>query len=461
MRRRVLLFILLAANLVLAMGWIFSERRQVIYQRALNAVPAPLTQVKTNVVLRRQFFTWQQVESDNYPIYISNLRSIGCPEQTVRDIIIADVNAVYARKRATEVVTTEQQWWRTEPDTNIIDRANEQISELDAERRGLLTSLLGAGWESGDQISLPRPSRVGLNLDGPVLGVLTPEVKQAVQAINARSQDQIELYVQTQRAAGKTPDPAEIARMQKQAREELAKVLPPAELEEYLLRFSRVANDLRNDLIAIRYFNTTPDEFRAMFRATDSIDQRLQMLAGATDYASVQERDALIKQRTEALKLALGTKRYEEYVRLHDPGYRDAFASAQQAGQPDAASTIFQINQASAEELNRIRGNTNLSAQQLAIELKQAEIEQLKAQAAALGQDVPSDAPPQPPKPPQTVHRLIAGESLQRIIQLYGVDPNALRAANPNINLNQIKPGDSINVPLPSSPFSPIPIPQR
>ena len=144
---------------------------------------------------------------------------------------------------------------------------------------------------------------------------------------------------------------------------------------------------------------------------------------------------------------------------MHDPGYRDAFAAAQQAGNPDAASTIYQINQASAEEFNRIRANTNYTAQQLAIELKKIELEQLKGQAAALGQEVPADPPPQPPAPPQTVHRLIAGESFARIVQLYGVDPNALRAANPNVNLDGIKPGDSINVPAP--PFSRTPIPGR
>src|SRR3974390_2881754 len=71
---------------------------------------------RTNVVLRRQFFSWQEVEATDYPTYISNLRGIGCPEQTIRDIIIADVNALFARRRASELFTPEQQWWRSEPD---------------------------------------------------------------------------------------------------------------------------------------------------------------------------------------------------------------------------------------------------------------------------------------------------------------------------------------------------------
>src|SRR5262249_15991041 len=146
--------------------------------------PTSPDQSKTNVVVRRQFFSWQQVESDDYPSYVANLRDIGCPEQTIRDIIIADVNAVYARKRATDVMISDQQWWRAEPDTNGTQAAAARLRELDEERRTLLTQLLGPNWETGDQISLPRPSRPGLNLDGAVLGALPNDVKQSVQEIS-------------------------------------------------------------------------------------------------------------------------------------------------------------------------------------------------------------------------------------------------------------------------------------
>src|SRR5262249_53000387 len=43
-------------------------------------------------------FHWEQVESADYPTYIANLRSIGCPEQTIHDIIAADVHALHASR---------------------------------------------------------------------------------------------------------------------------------------------------------------------------------------------------------------------------------------------------------------------------------------------------------------------------------------------------------------------------
>jgi hypothetical protein len=44
-------------------------------------------------------FHWSQLESSDYPTYIANLRRIGCPQQTLRDIITADVASLYASKR--------------------------------------------------------------------------------------------------------------------------------------------------------------------------------------------------------------------------------------------------------------------------------------------------------------------------------------------------------------------------
>ena len=36
---------------------------------------------------------------------------------------------------------------------------------------------------------------------------------------------------------------------------------------------------------------------------------------------------------------------------------------------------------------------------------------------------------------------------------IYGVPVSALRAANPNLNINRLKPGDTVNIP--PSPFLP------
>ncbi len=412
---------------------------------ALN--PVTNDNPRPNIVVRRQFFSWHEVESPDYPTYIANLRDISCPEQTIRDIIIADVNSLYAKRRARELITPEQQWWRLEPDTNVLRVAAEKSRQLDGERRALLARLLGANWESGDLAGLPRPSRPGVNLDGPVLGEMSGDTKQAVQELSTRSQDRIQAYLESRQAQGQEPDPAELARLRRQTREELARVLSPGQLEEFLLRYSQNAGALRTTFGSLQFFNPSADEFRAVFRATDSLDQRIEALAGATDPNSIQARQALEAQRETAIKLALGPQRYEQYQNLQDPLYRDAVATAQEAGMPETARTLYEVNLAAVQQQEAIRTNTWLTPEQKAIELKQLEVDQMRANAVATGKALPPEPTPPPPQQPKRPYTVIYGDTVAVLSAQFGIPISAIRDANPNVDLNKVKPGDTIMLP--------------
>jgi hypothetical protein len=54
-----------------------------------------------SAVVRRETgpFRWSQLESSDYRVYVANLRGIGCPELTIRDIITADVDNLYSTRR--------------------------------------------------------------------------------------------------------------------------------------------------------------------------------------------------------------------------------------------------------------------------------------------------------------------------------------------------------------------------
>jgi hypothetical protein len=451
MRWRVLFLVSLAVNCALA-AWILWPRPEPIQNAALRSVQPAAPLVKTNVVLRRQFFSWDQVESPDYATYVANLRAIGCPEQTIRDIIIADVNAVYARRLATELVTPEQQWWRSEPDTNVVRTAVEQADAIDDERRALLTQLLGAGWEGGDLVNLPRPSRQGVLLDGPVLGHLPDDLKQAVEEVSARSGDRIQALLDQQREQGIPVDPAVLAGLRRATREELSRLLTPPQLEEYLLRYSQNANDLRAELGRLKHFNASPEEFRALFRATDSLDQRIAELAGRNDPNSVRHLRTLEQQRTTVIRNTLGAERFREYVLLHDPAYQAAVESARAAGSPEAAQAIYQVNLATAEEEANARANTNLTPQQLAVRLKEIERDQLAASTLAAGQEVPVETPPPPPvadTPRVSAHPYVlgVGDTVGGVAMRYNVSIDEIRAANPDVDFRNLKAGDSILVP--------------
>jgi len=452
MRWRVLAYVSLGVNLVLAIVWLVVAGKSAKNRSTEGGAGDSASRGSTNIVVRRQFFSWQEVESSDYPTFIANLRSINCPEQTIRDIIIADVNGLYARKRATELVTSEQQWWRSEPDSNVVATASAKARLLDDERRALLARLLGPNWEAGDMTSLPRPSQPGVVLDGAILGVLPAETKQAVQEVNLRSQERLESYLASQRVDGKDPDPVEVAKLRQQTRTDLQRILTPPQLEEYLLRYSQNASNLRADFGQLRFFNPTQDEFRNVFRATDNLDQQIQLLADSTDSNSVAQRKALEDQRENAIKVALGTKRYEEYRLLQDPIYREAVALAQAAGTPDAARSIYAVNLTAASEQQRIQADPDLTPEQKAIKLKELELQQLQANTVATGGDLPPE--PAPTAPPRRTHVVRPGDSAAVLALVYGVPVSAIRAANPRVDLSRLQAGQTLNIPptlLPNS----------
>ncbi len=337
--------------------------------------------IKTNVVVRRQNFIWSDIESTDYRQFIANLRSIGCPETTIRDIITADVNALYEKKRATEVITGESQWWKSEPDPQVIEAAINKHIALDNERRALLKELLGTSTDSEPPIpGPPIPSTTTLVLDGPILGTLSAETRESLQTVEARAQSRRAALAESQRN-GKKIQPEDLARLRQQTRDDLAKVLTPPQLEEYLLRYSQNASNMREEL---KGFQVTPDEFRGIFRARDQIDQQLALYG--EDPASAKQRKELEDMREASIKQALGPDRYTLYQYTQDPLFRQAQASAEQIGAPpEKVLPLFQINQATQRELARIQGNTSLTVEEQTAALREVQANQLESIRKVLG----------------------------------------------------------------------------
>jgi hypothetical protein len=106
-------------------------------------------------------------------------------------------------------------------------------------------------------------------------------------------------------------------------RQELAKVLTPAELENYEIRTSTSANRLGQQLVN---FSPSEVEFRQIFRATRDYDDKV---ANLTDQASIGRRQEVRATGTRRLRRKGRTtprpweQRYSEYQRAQDAKYRN------------------------------------------------------------------------------------------------------------------------------------------
>lgn len=390
MQRRALTWLLAASvvlNVWMAVVWLRSRpverprRPSVTFVRPV--VTNLLRPIRTNLVIQPRLLTWAELESTNYSTYISNLRAIGCPEDTVRDIIVTDVNHLFSARRDAEMRLPAQQWWRSSPDAELAAAAEAKLTSLDAERREMLDQLLGPGWESDSRhfqgpLSLPA-------LDGPVLGALSPEAKTAVRNVETEARAAWRQLKLAAAQEGREVSAGEAAALQQRTRERLAQVLGPAELEEYTLRYSPQAVRLREQL---RNLDTTPEEFRALFQATEARDRELAQLADKTDVTSVERRAELERQREAAVRGALGDDRYAYQQLAQQPGFIEARATALKLGVgADAVLPLYQINQAVSEETRRVFADTTLTAEERTAELAFIEAQRLETLRQLLGDE--------------------------------------------------------------------------
>ncbi len=427
MRGQTILFASISLNVALAAAWVLMPKTPAPKPAAAAQESKRLPgQTKLVPVIRKQFFSWSEIESEDYEKYIQNLRAIGCPEQTIRDIILADVNKLYNERKATE------------------QQSPEHFQALDAERQTLLAQLLGADWDAAERNAGFAFSRV--TFTDPLLDELPAAVRTQVLDILQRWSQQA------------VPDDRAAAALEQKVRLELAGILSPAQLDELLSRYSANAANLNNELAQLKYFKTTPQEFRALFRATDAFDLQLRLLGNADDPTTQAQRQAIAQQREAAIKNALGAARYAEYTRLHDPAFRDAVeAVIAGGGTAQAVSALYAVNQEVSLQQALIAANTNLTALQRQIELKKIELAQLQAEAQATGQ-----LPPEPSAPPQPTvstrpHVIQPGETIGLLARNYSTRVSDIIAVNPGVNFSALKPGDTINLPVILPPLPPLP----
>jgi hypothetical protein len=387
---------LLIASLMLnvvtagALLWFAQQHRAT---RTENNSPAEKPPAKTNQVFSRTVITtpasetqrittaldWRMVESEDYKKYITNLRSIGCPEETIRDIITADVNKLFeSRRRELNTSTNKFQFWKT---GNLFgDMMNpermEAMQALAKEKRALLKELLGV--EPEEKVDL----FAGVNPFETMLDFL-PSTKQ---------NEVMELYMKFQTKMAKTisggapdaDDMKEVQKMQKEMEAELAKVLTPQELEDYQLRMSQTAMTMRFQLAS---FDPNEQEFREIFKAKKQFDDEYSAFGmPSTDKAEREKRTAAEKEMKEALKTTLGEARYAEYERSQDYNYQSIYRVTEKNGLPkDSAIKVYDMKKAAEDEARKVRQDKSLTPEQRTAALGGIRAETEKAIQTVMG----------------------------------------------------------------------------
>lgn len=322
---------------------------------------------------------WHMVESEDYRQYIANLRSIGCPEETIRDIITADVNKLFeARRKQMQASSTNKfEFWKSgSMFSGMMDENKiKQQQEMAKEKRELLKTLLGVEpEEKADMASLMNPFQDMLDF--------LPDSKQA-KIIDLMQSYQAKAMKNFKDGAPDATDMKQMQKVQKEMEIEMAKILTPEEMENYQLRLSQTSMMMRMQLAS---FDSNEQEFREIFKLRKKFDDE----NGVMGMGLAEDKDKMKtaqKELNDQVKGILGPDRYADYERSQDYTYQAIAKVAQREGLPkEAGIKVYDMRKAAEEEAQKVRANKSLSAEQRKSALQGIRTETERSMAETLGQ---------------------------------------------------------------------------
>ncbi len=330
-------------------------------------------------------FNWSQLESTDYRQYIANLRAVGCPEMTIKDLILTDVMRVYAQRLGKYYHNGRPfKFWETNEKRKLkqsqIEERERQLAAIDKELPAVLRDLLGINYER----ELNRYF-VDSDEDNRRLAFLSDDKRGRLLALRDQFEGERE-RVMSQEQDGKA-SPEEVAKLRDLDREQeaaLSGVLTPGEKEEYELSMSPTAERLRQQWIG---FNPTEAEFRDLFRRQQAIDAAFAY--EDTNASTVRASKATAEEAMLAeFKGQLAPERVAELTRAQDPEYQQLCVLAERFDLPaETSQTVADMRQAAEEEKRQLLTNKDIPPERIAVALKAIQAETEKAARAAMGEE--------------------------------------------------------------------------
>jgi len=329
-------------------------------------VAVPVPSEKTN-------FQWGQLESTDFHQYMENLRAIGCPPETVRDLVIAEVNKMFA-PRFTALASQMQRYENWRGGKRSLDGLRQQLQALQKEKRDLLLALLGIDRD-------PQERWANLTIDGMAeLGryaFLPADKEPQVREIMEKYKE-----LEAGRRSGDlmgTPDSGK--KLREERRAELAKVLTPEELYEMDVRDSNAADSVRSRFGGA---DLSEEEYRKLFALRKAYEDEQGAVADYSDPEKVRRRSEARKQLDENYKSTLGDERYAQIQKEQDASWRGLTSVAQQFNLPQSTvDQAYQYQQVASQQMSALLSDPSISSDKRPELMKQIQKE-LDDQLSAL-----------------------------------------------------------------------------
>ena len=333
-----------------------------------NVTVAVIPEIEATATNTPRFagFRWAAIESKEYPAYVANLRAVGCPEKTVRDIILPEIEELYALKRAE--LSTELQFWVSGAARAEANRERyRRLTELNAEQTALIKQVLGLDWETGSK-SVTRGQEFEYMIAYLLTTTLSPaQAKLVMSRIDAYEAQQRQLH-QEARGVLTPEDKVKLRELVTEFRKEISKLMSAQEFEEFNLKAAAIEQLQLAERLSEVGLTLSPNEFREIVRLQSAGSD---MFGGLfqTDLEDDDENPlAKIQRQKEAeteIRTLLGESRYAQFQEVADDSLRYSLQFAKARDLPTSVGrALYEVQQAAQEEARTIKYDESLSPTQ-------------------------------------------------------------------------------------------------
>lgn len=345
-----------------------------------------LLQTNTTLVFTNTFH-WGELEANDYREFIRRLRGIGCPEQTIRDLVIADLDKMFASKvQGIYPLRKDLHYWESEEEelANNYDQRiwQRKLREIEQEKAKILRDLLGVDLAAERQRVKGESDKLERRLS-----FLTEQRRSEVRQVLDASEDRINAVLEKSWETG-VPLSAEDRAKLKDFREEkelaLGKILTPEERERFDLWMSPTAESLRHDFYGL---GASEDDFKAVYQLRKEFDSVWTREDIDTSNEEMMKAwgGALIQLENQ-IKDVLGEDKFSMYQRGQDTRFHELNATASRFGlSREAAAEAYEYLRLAQQEKDRVLAAGSFTAEQQAGILRQIDSETERALTELLG----------------------------------------------------------------------------
>lgn len=341
----------LAANLALAAAFVAgSSAGRTPVPSAVGSHPAPAAAATSGsgTLAPMDPAAWSHLQTDDLHAFMDRLRAEGFPPSMIRAIMAEQIRVQFAPRRAAlDRKAAERPFW--EPATNDPKTAA-ALRQIMKEQNQAVKDLLGPD-PAEEELAMSNLRRQAPGLSDDKLSA----INRIQQAINEQRADLL---------AGVsgiiTPDmSAKLGELTKAQHDAIAQTLTPQELEEYDLRTSNTASQLRYQLSA---FNPSEQEFRTLFELQSQFGDQLGPMYSMPSQDEMKARADAQKQLNDQIVAALGPDRGADYTRSLDYNYRQTSQLVTRLDlPPETANDIYALQKDIQQRANTVRMDRTLT----------------------------------------------------------------------------------------------------